>query len=324
MLKQDILTYLDLHRQEYTAGETLASNFSVSRAAVWSAIRSLRSSGVEIEVKQGQGYRLGRAVDVLNADVIQKRLCGAAQSFRICVKQSLPSTNRTLRELALEGEADGSVLIAMQQSAGYGRYDRKFFSPAATGLYMSLLVRRPIPAQQAVRMTAAAAVATAQAIEELSGRCADIKWVNDIFLDGKKVCGILVEGALAQDAPQQAYAVIGIGVNVLQPKNDFPADIAQTATAMFSSAQDAAGMRARLAAEILNRLATYLSVLEERPFLSEYRRRSILPGREINILQGDGSRRAVAIGIDDEFRLLVRYENGEETALNSGEVSVVI
>lgn len=253
---------------------------------------------------------------------IERVLSQSGHRCTLKVFDSLASTNATAKQMAKEGAPDGLVVIAEHQSAGRGRLQRSFFSPDGTGLYMSLLVRRPLRPTVATRLTAAAAVCTAQAIERLFDRKADIKWVNDIYLDGKKACGILSEAALTPDGNSLAYAVIGIGVNVYAPKGGFPEEIASVATAVLEDSKmpDA---RERLAAEIITGLLDALDRLEGQELYEEYRCRSYLLGRHVRIHGGiwDGQV-ALAEDIDRDFHLIVRLESGELLALDSGEVSV--
>ena len=170
---------------------------------------------------------------------------------RILVYDHLPSTNQTAREMAADGALDGTVVLAHKQSAGRGRLGRSFFSPDGTGLYMSLILRRDLTAADALRLTPMAAVATAEAIEDMVGHKVDIKWVNDIYLDQKKVCGILTEGSVDPTSGRLAYAVIGIGVNITPPDGGFPEEIRQVAGAILPASDDAEGVRDALVEKIL-------------------------------------------------------------------------
>ncbi|MBR0443656.1 MAG: biotin--[Clostridia bacterium] len=261
----------------------------------------------------------------LEAVQIEQRLQGAAKEAHVAVFPSLASTNATAKQMAAEGAQNGSVVIAEHQSAGRGRMSRSFFSPDGTGLYMSVIVRRSLPAVYSTRLTTAAAVATAQAIERISGRSAQIKWVNDIYLDGKKVCGILTEGGISPDTGMLEYAVVGIGVNIAPPCGDFPADLAEIATSLFKKGQAPNDVRECLAAGILNQLMVLLDDLDNPDILDDYRRRCLVLGKQVCVHRGDAdARHALALDVDHDFRLVVRYEDGSNEALDSGEVSAKI
>lgn len=232
------------------------------------------------------------------------------------------STNLRLRQLAEQGAPEGRVLIAAQQTAGRGRMGRSFYSPAGSGLYMSLLLRPKLPSEKAPYLTTCAAVAVASALEALSGKSARIKWVNDIYMRARKVCGILVESSLRADGSLN-YAVLGVGVNLLEPKGGFPQGVENIAGAVFRSG-DADALRATTADAILDRFLPLYATLEEKPFLEEYRRRSLPPGCEVTVFPsaGGAGERASVVRIDEEFSLIVRVEDGTLRRLHSGEVSV--
>ncbi|HPE16085.1 MAG TPA: biotin--[acetyl-CoA-carboxylase] ligase, partial [Oscillospiraceae bacterium] len=230
------------------------------------------------------------------------------------------STNTVLKERAASGEAAGAVLAVGEQTAGRGRMGRSFFSPGGTGLYLSVLLRPDAPPGEAALITTAAAVAVAEAVEAVSGRKAGIKWVNDVYLDGKKICGILTEAGVDLETGALDYAVLGIGVNVYPPGEGFPEDLAERAGAVFDAPRG--DLRNRLAAEILNRVTPFCRDLSARRFVPAYRRRSLVLGREIRIISGGEGGLALALDVDDDCRLRVRYPDGREALLSAGEVSV--
>ena len=253
---------------------------------------------------------------------LEQRLGDLSDRCRIFSYDCLPSTNTTAKELAKDGAPDGTVVIADEQSAGRGRMTRSFFSPGGTGLYMSVIIRRDLLATDALHLTTTAAVATAQAIESM-GRAVQIKWVNDIYLDGKKVCGILTEGAVAPGGKKLDYAVIGIGVNIAPPKDGFPEEIKGIAGSVFDRVEDAFSVRGELALGILQRLMNYLRFDNTSTIYDEYCRRSLVIGKQVTVHRGEEQPHLCeAVGIDRDYRLIVRTQDGKETALDSGEVSI--
>ncbi len=223
------------------------------------------------------------------------------------------STNTCAKEFANSDRWQGerTVFIAKSQSGGKGRLGRSFHSPG-TGLYMSFLYK-PECEFSAAKITANAAVITARAIDEITGAKTALKWVNDVYLGGKKLAGILTEGRVADGGFE--YAIIGIGINVL--KTDFPEDVKQIATDIETETQKRVSI-AELAAEILHGLA--LNINDE--LIDEYRRRSFLIGKELTVIKPNASYPATAIAIDEDARLIVKLPNGATEALDSGEVSV--
>ncbi len=232
--------------------------------------------------------------------------------------EELDSTNRLAHELAKNGAPEGTVITARYQTQGRGRLGRSFFSPKGTGLYMSLILRPSVSPQELLLITTAAAVAVARAAETLTGEGMRIKWVNDVYRDGKKVAGILTEGAFGGETV--TYAILGIGVNIAPPVGGFPADIAQKAGTLFDTPCD---KREELSHLILQHFEEYYGLLTDKPFLEEYRRRSLLDGKTVQLLNVDDTPResATVLGIDDDFALIVRTENGIRH-LTSGDVSI--
>lgn len=258
--------------------------------------------------------------DVLNEEGVRRYL--HADGLRLQVVPVISSTNTVLKRMAEEGAEEGLCLIAEEQTAGKGRMGRSFYSPAGSGLYMSVLLRPMLKAADAVNITACAAVAVAEAIESLAPVQAQIKWVNDVNVEGRKVCGILTEASLDSGTAAVNYLVVGIGINIRPPEGGFPADLQKIAGSVFGE-EEIPGLRCRLAAAVLDRLLGYYEHLQEKPWLEEYRKRSLVTGKEIRVLMpGKEPENGAAIGIGDDFSLLVQMEDGTLRRLNSGEVSI--
>ena len=321
--KERLLELLERQREEYLSGEELAKALAVSRAAVWKAVKSLQQEGYPIDAVTNRGYRLSRGGDRLSAPGIRKYLAPEYAGLPITVEEETASTNTALRALAEAGAPEGTVYIAQGQTGGRGRMGRSFFSPAGTGLYLSLLLRPTTwePAR-AAQLTAAAAAAMCEAIRQVTGKEPAIKWVNDILLDGKKVCGILTEASFSMESGVLEYAVLGLGVNVYRPEGGFPKELEGVAGAVLDTPGE--DVRNRIAGEFLNRFLAGYAHPEDRHFLEVYRSRSAAVGREVTVLSGGTERRAFAYGVDDACRLLVRYPDGREQALSYGEIRISI
>ena len=322
MTRDEVLDFLWKNADDYVSGEELARRLSLSRTAVWKAIGQLRDEGYEIESQPKRGYRLRSVSDVLSAEGIRRHLRHG--ELQLQVYKTISSTNTVLKGLAAEGAGEGLALIAEEQTAGRGRMGRSFYSPPESGLYLSLLLRPEMRAVDAVRLTACAAVAVAEAIEALSGREAQIKWVNDIFVGGRKVCGILTEASVDCESGMMHYVIVGIGVNTHVPDGNFPEELRGIAGAAFGS-EPVPELRCRLAAEILDRLSDYAANPAAPAVFEGYRRRSLVLGREISILSpGRDPEPAVAVDLGEDYSLLVRLPDGSTRRLNSGEVSVKV
>lgn len=249
-------------------------------------------------------------------------LCPQSLAGRISIGAyaELPSTNSHLKALARQGAAEGTAIIAQRQTAGRGRLGRSFYSPDESGLYISVLLRPQLKAENAVNITAMTAVAAAKAIERIAPVQAGIKWVNDIFVDGKKVCGILCESSFAPNGYCE-YVVIGVGINICAPADGFPAEISGIAGALLPGIcpQDT---RAALAAAFLEELFIEYAGLASKAFLVQYRQRSIVLGRSISVITPSGAQNAQALAIDDACRLIVRYDDGRRAGIATGEISI--
>ena len=322
MTRDVVLSTLREAKDTWLSGEELAARLHVTRAAVWKAIQQLRSQGCEIESVTNRGYRLKAEGDVLNEEGIRAYLKHGA--LRLHVYDTITSTNTALKTLANQDEPGGLALLAVRQTEGRGRRGRTFFSPADSGLYLSLLLRPSLTPDRATRLTACAAVAAAEAIEEMSGEKADIKWVNDIFLNGRKVCGILTEAGMDFESGQLSYVIIGIGINLRTPEDSFPSEIQETAGSVFG-ARKVPEIRNRMAALVLDKLMDFAADPDADAVFEAYRSRSLALGKEIRILSpGRDAVSAKALDLNRDYSLLTELPDGSRVSLNSGEISIRI
>lgn len=319
-LKQQILKILEENRGDSISGAKMAKDLFVTRSAIWKNIKQLQNDGYIIEAVPNRGYCLKTSNDILTAESIRPYLTGKAKDFQLDVRKTVESTNTLAKEAAALGANEGRVIIASEQTKGRGRMGRSFYSPASTGLYMSLILRPKLDLNDSLLITTSAAVAVASAIEKLTGNLVQIKWVNDIFMNGKKVCGILTEASLNVENGGLEYAVVGIGINVTT--NDFPDDIKAIASSIFSKKPTDQPIKSILAAELLNNLSSSMDKLTDHSYLEEYKRRSFLIGKDIYVLKGKNAYEAIAVDIDHRARLVVEYPDKSREALSSGEVSV--
>lgn len=235
--------------------------------------------------------------------------------YHVTVEGTLPSTNTALKEAALRGAPHGEVLIADCQTAGRGRLGRAFFSPSGSGVYMSILLRPSLPLSVAAgRITTLAALAVSRAITQTSGIETSIKWVNDLLIQGKKVCGILAEAvSMGEENPM----ILGIGINV--KSTAFPTELAGIATSLeeHGNAPD----RNLLIAAILDELAS-LDPARPQDWMPEYKKRSAVLGNTVTVLPfGGEAYEATAVDVTDDGALLVERD-GKIDTIFSGEVSL--
>ena len=226
------------------------------------------------------------------------------------------STNRLAREWAAAGAPEGAAVVADRQTAGRGRRGRAFFSPPG-GIDLSVVLR-PTAGMDPGRITSCAAVAAARAIERFAAFPVQIKWVNDLLVHGRKVCGILTEGELDPATGALRYGVLGIGINVGMAV--FPPPLAEIATSLAN--EGCSVERERLIAAVLEELESAYARMGDGSFLEESRRRSAVLGRPVTVLRGDERFEAVAEAIDEQGHLVVRTADGRLLTLHSGEVSL--
>ena len=258
-------------------------------------------------------------MDILIKDEILKHL-NNPHDFDITIFDTIGSTNKELKNIAKKGFLKNHIMVAEMQTGGKGRFDRQFHSPKNSGIYMSLLIKPPFAAEMSVQITAACAVAVARAIQKFTNKSPKIKWVNDLILDNKKICGILTEGAVNGETKMFDWAVVGIGLNLYPPENDFPEELKSIAGYVTDAKRE--NLRNLLIAEIVNNLCEFIDSLEHKPYLEEYKNRSCVLSKPINIIKNGNTAKAVALDIDNNCRLLVKYENGETEFLSSGEISI--
>ena len=253
---------------------------------------------------------------ILDKKILEKYL---NQKLNITIFDELDSTNNYLKKSGSTGEKENQLVIALSQTGGRGRMGRSFYSPNGTGIYFSLLVHPEFSAEKSLFLTVMAAVSVAEAVMKYNKNDVKIKWVNDIYIDGKKVCGILTEGAI-NFGKMLDYAVVGIGINVIAPENGFPEDIKNIATAIFPGKTED-NIKEKIVADIVNRFFSMYNGIDT-DFVKRYKEYSYLTGKEINIISGDTVRPATVIDITDDCHLLVKNEKGEIEEISSGDVSV--
>lgn len=318
-MKEQILAMLLEQNGEALSGSEMAKRLCVTRAAVWKIIASLRKEGYHITAVTNLGYTL-RGADKLTCAGVRARLGTKILGRELTVIETVDSTNTYLKELARQGAPEGLTVIAQEQSAGRGRVGKSFFSPKGTGLYMSVLLRPHLLATDAGELTMLAAVAVARAVARLYDVRPQIKWVNDIYLDGKKLCGILSEASIELESGALEYAVVGIGINFSTPADVFPQNLKKIAVSLSPSA-DAAGMES-LAAEVLAQLEALYLALPGRAFMDEYRRLSFVIGRTVTFTENGEIYRLPVCDIDDDGALILDEGGGKTRRLISGEISI--
>ena len=308
-------------RVHLPAGD-LAAQLGESAAAVRAGLAALGAAGFEIEDRPGFGFRLIAAPDRLIADDLTARLGPCALIREILVFAETDSTNDLATRLGRDGAPGGVAIFAEHQTAGRGRFGRRWASASQRGLWFSLLLRPALPQAEWARLTTWAAVAVAAAIDETIGAKAAIKWPNDVFLGGKKVVGILAESST--DSAGAPFAVLGIGVNVNHEPDDFPPELRATAGSLRGVTGQALD-RPALAAAILRALDARRPLLaaDFPAIIAEATARSFLLGRWIQVRAGETLSEGLAEQLDENGHLLLRHADGSLVRLTAGEVTVI-
>ncbi|MGN0707675.1 MAG: biotin--[acetyl-CoA-carboxylase] ligase [Faecalibacterium sp.] len=309
--RQALLQALSDAQGGWLSGQKLAEALGVSRAAVHKAAAALSAQGYALEAVPRRGYRL------LGGDPFCAQAVGDHPAPVYCY-ETLDSTNRAAKQLALDGAPHGTLVLAAHQSAGRGRLGRLFESPAGKGVYCSLLLRPQLLPADAQRVTAGAAVAVCRAVQRLCGLQLSIKWVNDLYYQGRKVCGILTEAGTDMESGQVDWLVVGIGLNLTTSPADFAPQLSRTAGSLYPGGPSPVG-RAALAGEIAREL---LALCPGFDVLEEYRRRCFVPGHWVTVHTSTEIYPAWAVSIDEEGRLVVQRDSGRREALRCGEVSI--
>ena len=313
-----LLTLLAENATIVLSGARIAREVGVSRSMVWQWVERLRELGVKVKSHAGSGYFLEQVPDILAPDMLKQRLKGSLFGKHIYHFFKTDSTNRVALELGHSGEPEGAVVIAEEQTAGRGRAGRKWLSERASGIYVTLLLRPKLAPVQAPVLTILAGLSAHAAVREVTGLDVDLKWPNDLMIEGKKLGGILTE--MHAEPSQVRFVIVGIGLNVNQEK--FPADLS-----MATSLRSQTGkVHSRM--EVLVRLLRGFesdynrflregvgSVVERFESVSSYAR-----GKRVRVNNGSDSYAGVTAGLGPEGLLQVQREDGRVTAVISGDV----
>lgn len=306
---------------EYVSGQYLCGHFGVSRTAIWKVIRQLKEEGYEIEAVKNKGYRILVTPDVMTAEELGSRLSTKWMGRNCVYRESVDSTNNCARRLAEEGEEEGTLVVAEEQTGGKGRRGRSWTASKGRNIMMTLLLRPKIRPEHASRLTLLMAMAVAEGIRKTTGLSAGIKWPNDVVVDGKKVCGILTE--LSTEVDYVNYVVIGAGINVNQ--EHFPDEISEVAGSLCQKTGEKI-KRAKLAAAVLEELERLYEIFLKTEDLSalyeSYNLRCVNIGHEIRVLEPGKEYTGTTDGINARGELVVRKADGTLTEVYAGEVSV--
>lgn len=321
-MKAEILRLLR-ESGNYVSGQRLCEELGVSRTAVWKVINQLKEEGYHVEAVQNRGYRILDIPDVMSKEELESLLAGKNKwaGQEVYYFPETDSTNIRAKQLAESKASHGTLVVADQQTAGRGRRGRGWVSPPGCSIYMSILLRPEFLPEKAPMMTLVMAYSVAESLRAYTGLDIQIKWPNDVVLNGKKLVGILTE--MSTEIDYINHVVIGVGINVNM--DSFSEEIAKTATSLRIEMGKTL-KRSTLIAEIMRRFEQdyeeYVKTGNLSGIREAYNRLMVNYGKEVRILGAKEPFQALALGINDSGELLVRKEDGSEEAVYAGEVSV--
>lgn len=330
--KSQVLSYLEENSGVFLSGEVIASDLNISRNSVWKAIESLRRDGFQIEAASRRGYSLSGKADKISLSEISRYLSDDSYSNLITIHDSLDSTNKAAKSMASLDAPHGTVIIATKQTGGTGRRKRSFSSPEG-GIYMSIILRpESFFLKNHMLITPFSAICVCKAIEDLTGFTPSIKWMNDLYLNGKKICGILSEAGSDFDTGELEFIVVGIGINFNSDLKDFPTDIRSTIGHLYNKGQETISKN-QLIAKIIDMLLSP-SAISEKDIIDEYKKRMHMLGTTITIKPSGNEKgaemisqsnlvyKAKAIDVDANGKLIVELPSGEIKTLSSEDISI--
>lgn len=324
--KSDILTWLR-NSEDYVSGQQLCDRFGVSRTAVWKVINQLKEEGYQIESVPRKGYRLLESpADVFSSSEIASRLQTRWAGRTLYFFESTGSTNPDAKRFAEEGAPHGTIVVADRQTAGRGRRGRTWSSPSGKSIYFTIVVRPAFAPDKASMITLVMALSVAQAIEEVTGLPAQIKWPNDIVVHKKKVCGILTEMSMTPEMDEIQFVVAGVGVNTNHNGlEEFPEEIRETAASLkMESGEhiDRAGLLERILARFEENYDCFERIQDLSALREAYQAHLINMDTQVLVLDPAGEYAGISRGISETGELIVERENGDRVLVYAGEVSV--
>lgn len=321
MISRDqILSLFRRNPGDFVSGQELCQALNISRAAVWKQVELLRQAGFKIEARRSKGYRLLGGPDRLLVDEISQDLKVQRIGKNLVCLEETDSTNVRARQLAEEGAADGTVIIADRQSAGRGRLGRRWESPSGVNLYTSILLRPNIPVQQAPQLTFLTAVAVAETLQQHCHLAAGVKWPNDILVRGAKIAGLLNE--MNAETEQIHFVILGVGVNLNMTSEQFPEDLNYPATSVFLET-GAKVSRVAFIRSFLETLDGYYGEFIAEGFVPIRRRWEslcALMNTRIQIDQNSGMLQGTLVGLDADGALRLQLEDGRVERILAGDV----
>lgn len=329
--KSKLLATLEKNKGKYVSGQELAHILNVSRTAIWKAIKDLQSEGYPIGAGNNKGYTLAESSNILSVEAMEPFLNEEINAKLIHIYKEVDSTNNQAKRLIIDDVPNNTVIIAEKQTSGRGRRGKGFASPPGDSVYISFILKSMLDVEDSLLLTVAASVAVTRAVEQVElysehDLSPQIKWVNDVYLGEKKICGILTEAVSDLESGQIHSLILGIGVNINADLEKYPSELRN----IIGTLDIPSGNRNRFVASLINEVFKiqneihgYIENRSEEPlFMKEYRKKSMILGKDINVIKNDSPVQATALDINNHGALLVKYKTGETELLSTGEISI--
>lgn len=319
-MKKKILKRLK-NSDSFISGEKISEEFNMTRSGIWKYINMLKEDGYIIESIPRKGYRIISSPDILTLEEIEEYLSTEFLGRRIYYYDSIDSTNKRAKEIA-PLEEEGTIIISEEQIEGKGRLGREWISPKGKGIWMSIILKPSVEPFKVGSITLLGAAAVYNGLKKMNIN-SEIKWPNDILINGKKVCGILTE--MSAELNMLNYLVMGIGINVNLDEDDIEYELKEKATSIKINQKKVVD-RKKLLANILNEFEKlYMSFKDDgntSKAIKICRKNSATIGKEVRIIKGNKERIGKALDINDKGELVVKFEDGETEDIFAGEVLV--
>lgn len=313
-LKEKVLIELENHPNTFFSGQDLANQFHVSRNAIWKVVQSLKKEQYPI-ISSKNGYCINEEYDNLSSNLIKQHL--TQPNLDIFIYDEVDSTNNEAKkQLSLYNQSSSFLVLAKKQVGGRGRQGKSFYSPKDNGIYMSFVFSPHQSFDNIVNITCYAALCVQKAIEKIYHQTCQIKWVNDVFYQEKKICGILTEAISDFESSTVQHVIIGIGINL------YPNEVPKNLKDVIGFLNCKKGYKNQLIAEIINELTLFEK--NKLHFIEEYKKHSFVLNQEITYTYNNQTYKGKVLDIDTKGALIIQNEKNKIDILSSGEISITV
>ncbi|WLR53069.1 biotin--[acetyl-CoA-carboxylase] ligase [Bacillus tianshenii] len=319
-MRKKLLEVFSEYEGEFISGQKMSELLGCSRTAVWKHIEELRKDGYELEAVQRKGYRIIATPDKITENEIRLGLKTEKLGQNIHYEESVDSTQKIAHELANSEASEGTIVVSDEQTLGRGRLDREWYSPKGTGIWTSIILRPNIPMQQAPQLTLLTAVSVVRGIKRATGIDCEIKWPNDILINGKKIVGILTE--MQADADRVRSIIIGVGMNINHQLDHFPEELQSIATSLAIEKGEPINRAKVLQAVLKEMEELYVDYLNEGFDVVKvlWEAHAVTIGKRIRARLMNGVIEGMAKGITDDGVLLLEGNDGKLHHIYSADI----